>query len=273
MMLINSIKENIDIAIAEAIVTYGDKEGQYALDIFHHYNMYRDAKTEKEKLNILLDYAPHFNDFNVEFKVARKYISAKEHPSKRLELLKLIFDYFLPEIESKRSLSIIQEFTTIVKNKGLSIKVRNSNNHQFILSPISEIAFLFAPTIYFPYDSKAKNALNIYIKDNGLNYKVHGSYENYMNIFNKVFEVLSGSVSKEYIIEEKFLSNLQINFNINCDKFNLRINRIKEICMELGIADIYEFIIRRVVDKALMLQGGFEDYKLVAFKQKYLVRK
>lgn len=239
-MFFDHLLKNIDIAILEGIVTFGNNEGKFSRQIHDFYDKFKEAKNIMKKNDIINQYMPYFNNFATVFKVIRNIYSG----SKRHDFINLIFTKFLPTIEQEYSPQSIDKYSNEAESLGLT--------KGKLTSAFSKIAFLYQPNLYFPYDKTARNALKDYLKEKRISVEIDRNYKNYSDIVYRSFDEFNQRYNiKDYIKDEKYLSKFKVNKNI-LDK---RINAFIDNCKSLNIRDINDFICRRAFDKSLMIYG------------------
>jgi len=251
MHFYDNMLKNIDIAILESIVTFGNNEGRFCKEISFYYDKFKNSVGISEKNQVIAQYKNAFENFAKVFKIIR---NIDKDASKRIALINLIFTEYLPEICKEYLPSIIDIYSDKANLLALT--------HGKATSAFSKIAFLFKPNIYFPYDKTAREALEDFIVEKGLHISLDRNYLNYSYIIDLVFNEFNQLHKvQDYIISKKYLSN----FNINIDLFEKRMNALIQTCKLLNISSIDNFIYRRTFDKLLMIYGGFNKRNLVAF--------
>lgn len=268
-MLTKKIKEYLDIATIEAIVTYGDKEGSFTLDLHKHYETYKDAKSEQQKDKVIDSYSPLFNDFNVEFDIARCYLSAERFPKERLFLIRLIFEVFLPSLEQNNTSNPIQNFSELIKKNGLSAE-SSKGNHKRTISAISKLAFLYNPMIYLPYDKNVRESVKDYLKENRIRMNINNDYLVFLEVLGELEILIKQMIPENYLNDKMYLENLSRQYTVDHDRINTRINCVEKICRSMNIENANELVLKRCVDKILMMCGGFKKDELEVFVQEYL---
>ncbi len=244
---------NLCLATVEAIVSFADNEGRFALELQDKFKEYKNKKYKAGKEKLIEEYIESFTKFATAFKVIRT-VPRENKP----EILKVIFDDYLPDLEREKNSSSIQKFAEEIKKKGL--------NRGVLLSLFSKAAFLFMPQRFTPYDKHVKSVLKKYAKNKNLNYKVEKNYVGFLSTFNTFLQDITEKFALlDFIEKQLYFKDIHI---VNVEKFKQKYKDFLERCRELNITDTKDFLIRRLVDKMLMLCGGFEEYKLDVCKKK-----
>lgn len=252
MRFYDSLIQNIDIAIVEAIVAFCSRESRFSNEIRVCSNNLKDAWNCSGQNDIISKYIYDFENFAVTFGVIR---NIRKNIDSRRELLVLIFREYLPEIENRYIPSIVDTFSEKADLLGLT--------HGKAVSAFSKIAFIYKPNLYFPYDKKAREVLKDYLTEIGVNINTN----NYYNFSNVVDELLLDFDKrhniKDYIARKEFI------YKINADKalINQKMDIFYEACSSLNINNIEDFIYRRAIDKSLVMYGGFNRKKLTVFNE------
>ena len=250
MLVTQKIFSVYKIAIIEAIASFGDKEGNFSKEIAQCYNQYCKCNTIRRK-EIIIEYEHYFKHFIGIFGIQRGLPVIE-----RYNLIEFILEEYLKELNKAYTPGNIEKYAKIAKSNGYTRGLQ--------ISCFSKIAFIFKPSIYFPYDSRARSTLNSYINEKKLYLNIERNYINYM----KVVDMISNELLKEYnffpLIKSKdYIKELRINRK----KFDNRYNNFLENCDILAIDDIDRFILRRALDKSLMIIGGFNFNNLAAVKE------
>jgi len=69
----------------------------------------------------------------------------------------------------------------------------------------------------------------------------------------------------KYIEQNSFSNKI-----VDMDRFNERYDNLKNFCSKLNIKDINSLIIRRILDKSLMIYGGKNEEELIAIKEGFI---
>lgn len=256
MGVYDNLCRNLDIAILEGIVTFGNNEGRFCKEISYYYNNFKISSDVSEQNTIVSQYLSRFETFAKVFKVIRNIDS---NTNNRYKLINIIFNEYLPSISHDYIPEKIDAFSEMANSLGLT--------HGKATSAFSKIAFLYRPDLYFPYDKTARQALQNIMDEKRMKVSIDRNYSNYSKAIYLVFNEFDRNCSvRDYIINKRYLSSL----NINIDLFNKSMSAFYENCKALNILDVDEFIYRRAFDKSLMLYGGFNKSNLVLFTDGFI---
>ena len=251
MRFYDNLLKNINIAILEGIVTFGNNEGRFCRELSICYDKFQKSEDVSEQNIIISQYLNAFENFAKVFKIIRNIDS---NTGNRYKLLNLIFNEYIPAIDKEYSPSSIDIYSERANLFGLT--------HGKATSAFSKIAFLYKPNLYFPFDRTARESLEKFMMEKGLRINLDRNYLNYSNIINVAFNEFDQCHKvKDFIISKEYLSK----FNFNKDFLTKRLNNFYETCNMLNITDIDNFIYRRAFDKSLMIYGGFNASNLVVF--------
>lgn len=251
MRFYDNLLKNVDIAILEGIVTFGNNEGRFCRELSVHYKKFEESKHVYEQNEIISQYLKAFVNFATVFKIIRNIGSNTEN---RYKLLNLIFNEFLPAIDKEYSPSSIDIYSDKANQLGLT--------RGKLTSAFSKIAFLHRPNLYFPFDKTARESLEKFLMEKGLRINLDRNYLSYSNVVDKAFNEFDQCHNvKDLIISKQFFAK----FKFNKDLLTKNLNNFQDTCNQLNITDIANFIYRRAFDKSLMIYGGFNKSNLVVF--------
>lgn len=253
-MLIQRIYESYNLAILEGIITFAENEGMFSKEINECYRNYFHTKNEEQKNRAIQEYNQFFNHFLGVFRIQRGFPVVS-----RNSLIKFIFDKYLNSIEIECKPVHVQDFAIMACEKGLSRGIQ--------ISAFSKIAFIFKPFEFYPYDSTARNSLNMYIYQKGLAYSIEKNYVDYMKAVDLLYNELVNNY--EILINIKNKQYLK-GFQLNQKRFEHKYEKFLNNCEILGIKDVEGFIAKRALDKSLMLCGGFNTRNLIVVKEEIL---
>ena len=86
MRFYDNLLKNIDIAILEGIVTFGNNEGRFCREISRYYDGFKKTEDTLEKNKIINEYRDDFETFAKIFKVIRTIKSGVSNRNKLLML-------------------------------------------------------------------------------------------------------------------------------------------------------------------------------------------
>jgi hypothetical protein len=261
--ILKSIKENLAIATIEAIVTFGKNEGYFAINQQDYFTLYKSAKNNEEGNRIIKNYMPIFKKFTEIFKLNPQFTLPNNDTPERYELVKNIFQYYLPNLEKENSVFVVKEFAN---------RTRSLGKKKHLLSLCSKIAFLYNPRKFAIYDKTVKKAFGDsgYVIKMGFTKK---KFEEDYIVFSKVFETFLGEVVLKLNIDEYLKEKKYMEIVHNSKAFEERYDSFLKNCHKLGVFkdDIDELLIRRIIDKALMISGDFKREGLVVFEEGFLL--
>jgi hypothetical protein len=248
----------LSIVILEALTTFIN-EGKFAEDIQQSLNSYKSTTNLTTKQQTIINYKSNFSRFVRTFSVHRNIKGGKQ-----LDVITEAFNSFLPNLYSG-TYNEINTFSSSLKTKGLTPINYKSGQHINAISLASKIAFIYMPEFFSPYDNLAKKALKKFNLKNKLYINnIDNDYQDFMTAYNLYLNKVKADNdfnnflrTKSYNkIVPKHLSQNLIQFDVD----------FLNICKKLNIQNTHDFLIRRIVDKSLMLFGGYDINTMIKDK-------